>query len=43
MAIGLSKAFVLTPDPYLAMQMAYDLWKARDRGGEIAVERFLLA
>lgn len=37
------KAFGSTPDPWPGIQVAYDLWKARDRGGGIAVERFVLA
>ena len=41
MAIRLSKAFGSTPETWLGMQMAYDLWQARGRGGEIAVERFV--
>ena len=40
MAIRLSKAFGSTPETWLGMQMAYDLWQARDRAGQIAVERF---
>ncbi|MDE2796191.1 MAG: HigA family addiction module antidote protein [Gemmatimonadetes bacterium] len=40
MAIRLSKAFGSTPETWLGMQMAYDLWQARTRAGEIAVERF---
>ena len=40
MAIWLSKAFGSTPETWLGMQMAYDLWQARTRAGEIAVERF---
>ena len=40
MAIRLSKAFGSTPDTWLGMQMAYDLWHARDRAREIKVERF---
>ncbi|MDE2762502.1 MAG: HigA family addiction module antitoxin [Gemmatimonadota bacterium] len=40
MAIRLSKAFGSTPETWLGMQMAYDLWEARGRAGEIAVERF---
>ena len=39
MAIRLSKAFGSTPETWLGMQMAYDLWQARPRAGEIAVER----
>ena len=40
MAIRLAKAFGLTPETWLGMQMAYDLWQVRSRAGEIAVERF---
>ena len=40
MAIRLSKAFGSTPETWLGMQMAYDLWRARDRAREIAIERF---
>ena len=43
MAIRLSKAFGSTPETWLGMQMAYDLWQARGRTGEIAVERFVPA
>ena len=43
MAIRLSKAFGSTAETWLGMQMAYDLWQARDRAGEIAVERFVAA
>ena len=43
MAIRLSKAFGSTPEAWLGMQMAYDLWQARARAGEIAVERFVAA
>ncbi len=43
MAIRLSKAFGSTPETWLGMQMAYDLWQARTRAGEIAVERFATA
>ena len=43
MAIRLSKAFGSTPETWLGMQMAYDLWQARDRTEEIAVERFAAA
>ena len=43
MAIRLSKALGLTPEAWLGMQMAYDLWQARGRAGEIAVERFVVA
>ena len=43
MAIRLSKAFGSTPETWLGMQMAYDLWQARGRAGELAVERFVAA
>ena len=43
MAIRLSKAFGSTPETWLRMQMAYDLWQARDRAGQISVERFVAA
>jgi addiction module HigA family antidote len=43
MAIRLSKAFGSTPETWLGMQMAYDLWLARERGERIAVERFVAA
>lgn len=40
MAVRLSKAFGSTPETWLGIQMAYNLWWARARAGEIAVERF---
>ena len=40
MAIRFSKAFGSTPDMWLRLQMAYDLWQARDRVKKIKVERF---
>ena len=40
MAIRLSKAFGSTPETWLGMQMAWDLWQARDRAGQIVVKRF---
>ena len=40
MAIRLSKAFGSTPETWLGMQMAWDLWQARDWAGQLAVERF---
>ena len=43
MAIRLSKAFGLTPETWLGMQTAWDLWQARDRAEEIAVEKFAAA
>ncbi len=43
MAIRLSKAFGSSPETWLGMQMAFDLWRARDRADEITVERFRAA
>ena len=40
MAIRLSKAFGSSPETWLGMQVAYDLWQARDRADRIVVERF---
>ena len=40
MAVRLSKAFGSSPETWLGMQMAYDLWRARDRADRIVVERF---
>ena len=40
MAIRLSKSFGSTPETWLGMQTAYDLWQARNRNDEIEVERF---
>lgn len=40
MAIRLSQAFGSSPETWLRMQMAYDLWQARDRTAEIKVEKF---
>ena len=40
MAIRLSKAFGSTPETWLGMQIAYDLWQARERAESIEVERF---
>ena len=40
MALRLSKAFGSTPDTWLRMQIAYDLWHARDRAEAMVVERF---
>jgi len=39
MAIRLSKAFGSSPQTWLGMQMAYDLWQARGRADEIKVAR----
>ena len=43
MAIRLSKAFGSTAETWLGMQMAYDLWQARERAEQITVERFEVA
>ena len=43
MAIRLSKAFGSTPETWLGMQAAYDLWQARERAGHMVVERFVAA
>ena len=40
MAIRLSKAFGSTPEAWLGMQIAYDLWQARERARQIKVESF---
>ena len=40
MAIRLSRAFGSTPETWLGMQTAYDLWQARNREDEIKVEQF---
>ena len=40
MAIRLSKAFGSTPETWLGMQMAYDLWQTQDRAEKISVEHF---
>ena len=39
MAIRLSKAFGSSPETWLGMQMAYDLWEARERAGQMQVAR----
>ena len=43
MAIRLSKASGSSPETWLGMQMAYDLWQARSRIDEIKVERIQAA
>ena len=40
MSIRLSLAFGSTAETWLAMQTAYDLWQARNKAGQIKVERF---
>lgn len=42
-AIRLSKAFGSTPETWLGMQMACELWQARDQARHVAVERFVPA
>ena len=40
MAVRLSKAFGSTPETWLGLQTAYDLWQARDRAEDLRVTRF---
>ena len=40
MAIRLSQAFGSTPETWLRMQMAYDLWQASELAAQIQVENF---
>ena len=40
MSIRLSKAFGSSPETWLGMQTAYDLWRAQERADGIEVERF---
>ena len=40
MAIRLSKAFGGSPEVWLRMQMAYDLWRAQQKADRIKVERY---
>ncbi len=40
MAFRLSKAFGSTPETWLRMQMAYDLWQARGRARSLKVQEF---
>ena len=42
MAIRLSRAFGSTPETWLGMQIAHDLWQARQRADAIVVESFRL-
>lgn len=41
MALRLAQAFGSTPETWLGMQMAYDLWQARHDGRRIEVESFV--
>lgn len=43
MAIRLSRAFGSSPETWLGMQMACDLWRARKRSHEIQVRKFKAA
>lgn len=43
MAFRLSKAFGSSPETWLGMQMAYDLWQARSRAERLTVEKFMTA
>ena len=43
MAIRLTKAFGSTPETWLGLQMAHDLWQARNRIEDIKVDRFEVA
>lgn len=40
MAIRLSKSFGSSPETWLGMQMAYDLWQAREFAESVKVEKF---
>ena len=40
MSIRLSKAFGSTPETWLGMQMAYDLWHIRESAAQIEVSKF---
>ena len=43
MAFRLSKAFGASPETWLGMQMAYDLWQARPRAEHLTVEKLTAA
>jgi len=43
LSIRLSRAFGSTPETWLGMQTAYDLWQAREWAREIEVEEFKAA
>ncbi len=40
MALRLSQAFGSSPETWLGLQAAYDLWRARERAQNMRVERF---
>jgi addiction module HigA family antidote len=43
MALRLAKAFGSTPEHWLRMQLAYDLWQAKRRAKKLHVKRFAAA
>ena len=43
MAFRLSKAFGSSPETWLGMQMAYDIWQARPRAEHLTVEKLTAA
>ena len=43
MAFRLTKAFGPSPETWLGMQMAYDLWQARPHAEQLTVEKFTAA
>ncbi len=43
MALRLLEAFGSSPETWLGMQMAYDLWQARSRAKQLTVEKFTAA
>ena len=43
MAIRLTKAFGSSPETWFGLQMAYDLWQARERVRSIRVRHFKVA
>ena len=43
MAIRLTKAFGSSPETWLGMQMAYDLWQAREHAEQVEVKDFTVA
>ncbi len=40
MALRLERAFGSTAETWLRMQLAYDLWQAEQRAGDLNVTRF---
>ncbi len=40
MALRLAQAFGSTPETWLRLQMAYDLWQEQEQAQQIKVERF---